>query len=186
MPTPLPLNLPPLDFFDNRMAALKHINHVTLIVDDFEKACAFYEHELGLEPLPAFEFDYPTQFYKLNERQQIHLSEWDDTPSFRGHICLEVDDFNPFFYRMKALNRIDIQPWGRVRRLPDGSMQMFVRDPSQNLLEFIAPPHVPIDDAIFEDELVETHKNMYISDRDDGRGQQSASATLYHENDSSD
>ena len=162
------------------MASIRHLHHVTLIVDDFEAACQFYEHELGLEPLPAFQFDYPTQFYKLNERQQIHLSQWEDQPSFRGHVCLEVDDFSPFFYRMKELDAIDIRPWGRCRRLPDGSMQMFVRDPSKNLIEIIARPDVPVDHAIFEDELVETHKNMYISDRNDARGDQSDSATLYH------
>ncbi len=163
------------------MAHIKHINHVTLIVDDFEKACRFYEHELGLEPLPAFQFDYPTQFFKLNDRQQIHLSEWKDQPSFRGHICLEVDDFNPFFYRMKELGVIDTAPWGKCRRLPDGSSQMFIRDPAGNLLEIICPADVPVDEAIVNDELFETDKNMYVSDRSDGRGLQSGSASLYHE-----
>jgi len=40
------------------MPRATHINHVTLIVDDLAKAAAFYEQELGLEPLPA---DDPTQ-----------------------------------------------------------------------------------------------------------------------------
>ena len=167
------------------MAKIKYLNHVTLIVDDFEKACVFYEQELGLEPLPSFKFDYPAAFYKLNETQQIHLSEWPDQASFRGHVCLEVDDFNPFFYRMKELGAIDTSPWGRCRRLPDGSAQMFVRDPAQNLIEIVCRPDIPLDKAIEEDELFETHKNMYVSDREDKRGIQSESASLYHEKDKS-
>ena len=70
-----------------------YINHVTLVVDDFEKACAFYEHELGLESLPAFTFDFPVQFFKVNDTQQIHITEWEDVPSFRGHVCFHVDAF---------------------------------------------------------------------------------------------
>ena len=70
------------------MARAVKINHVALVVSNLEAACEFYEHELGLEPIPAFLFDYPTAFFKFNEDQQLHLTEWDDTYSFRGHICV--------------------------------------------------------------------------------------------------
>jgi bleomycin resistance family protein len=36
------------------MSTMRQINHVTLIVDDLEAARAFYEGELGFEPLPSF------------------------------------------------------------------------------------------------------------------------------------
>jgi catechol 2,3-dioxygenase-like lactoylglutathione lyase family enzyme len=162
------------------MAQAVHINHVTLIVDDLEKACAFYENELGLEPLPAFNLDFPAQFYRVNERQQLHLTEWPDQPSFRGHLCFQVDDFNAVFYRMRELGAIDITPWGRVRRLPDGAMQMFIRDPSGNLIEISCSPDTPVDEAIFSDELVESGTSVYVSNRDDARGLRGDSATLYH------
>src|SRR5687767_13037558 len=110
------------------MAKLVEIRHVTLVVDHLEEACRFYEEEFGLEKLPTFHLDFPAQFYRINDAQQLHVTEWEDKPSFRGHVCFQVDDFNRIFYRMKARNAIDIRPWGRIRRLPDGSMQMFVRD----------------------------------------------------------
>ena len=157
--------------------ALK-INHVALIVKDLEAACIFYEKELGLEPLPAFLFDYPTAFFKFNDQQQLHLTEWEDTHSFRGHICVQVDDINTLFFRMKALGIIDIQPWGKVRRLPDGAIQMFVRDPSGNLVELSSDPEDPIDLKIFEDELYQ--EGIYVSGRNDFRGYKSKDATLYH------
>jgi len=160
------------------MAKALKINHVALIVKDLEAACIFYEKELGLEPLPAFLFDYPTAFFKFNDQQQLHLTEWEDAHSFRGHICVQVDDINTLFFRMKALGIIDIQPWGKVRRLPDGAIQMFVRDPSGNLVELSSDPEDPIDLKIFEDELYQ--EGIYVSGRNDFRGYKSKDATLYH------
>jgi len=160
------------------MAKAIKINHVALIVKDLEAACIFYEKELGLEPLPTFLFDYPTAFFKFNDQQQLHLTEWEDTHSFRGHICVQVDDINALFFRMKDLGIIDIQPWGKVRRLPDGAIQIFVRDPSGNLIELSSDPEDPIDAKIFEDELYQ--EGIYVSGRNDFRGYKSKYATLYH------
>lgn len=160
------------------MARALKINHVTLIVDSLEKAAEFYQKELGLEPIPAFRFDYPVMFFKFNEEQQLHISEWEDTPSFRGHICVQIDDFNSFFFRMKELDVIDIQPWGKVRKLPDGAMQMFIRDPAGNLVEVSSQPGSDVDPRILEDELYE--EGLYVSNRNDFRGYRSDDATLYH------
>jgi len=160
------------------MARAIKINHVTLIVDNLEKAAAFYQNELGLEPLAAFRFDYPVMFFKFNDEQQLHLSEWEDTPSFRGHICVQVDDFNKIFFRMKELQVIDISPWGKVRKLPDGAMQLFLRDPAGNLVEISSAPGSEIDPLILEDELYE--EGIYVSNRNDFRGYKSDQATLYH------
>ena len=168
------------------MPRMLRINHVTLVVDDLDEACRFYEEEFGLEALPAFKFDYPAQFYKINDEQQLHLTEWEDRPSFRGHVAIQVSDFTECFRRMKARGAIDIAPWGKVRRLPDGVMQMFVRDPSGNLVEIVCPPGDDVDESIFEEEIVESESDLYVSGRDDARGLQSDDATLYHDDASGD
>lgn len=157
---------------------IKSINHVTLIVDDLEKSRDFYTNVLGLEELPAFKFDYPVQFYKISDRQQLHLTEWKDAVSFRGHVCLEIDDFNEAFRKFKELGVIDIQPWGKVRRIAGGAMQMFIRDPAGNLIEISHPHASAVDAQIFEDELVET-ADLYVSGRDDARGTRGEAASLY-------
>ena len=162
------------------MAKVLQIQHVTVIVDHLETACAFYEKELGLEPLPVFDLDFPAQFFKVNESQQIHVTEWEDKPSFRGHLCLHVDDFNSVFFRMKELGVIDTTPWGKVRQLPDGSMQMFVRDPSNNLIEISCPKGPEISPEVWQDELVEEGESLFTSGRGDARGQRGELATLYH------
>jgi catechol 2,3-dioxygenase-like lactoylglutathione lyase family enzyme len=162
------------------MARITKINHVTLIVDQLEKAAAFYEHEMGLEPIAAFVFDYPTAFFKINDEQQLHLTEWEDSYSFRGHLCVEVDDFNAIFWRAKELGIIDTEPWGKVRQLPDGAMQMFLRDPAGNLVEISSNPAFrdQLDPAIFQDELFA--EGLYVSGRNDFRGYKAENATLYH------
>lgn len=162
------------------MANILRINHVTLIVDNLEEACTWYEREFGLEPMPAFPLDFPAQFYALNDEQQLHLTEWEDQPSFRGHVCFQVADFNTVFYRMREQDRIDVTPWGLVRRLPDGAMQMFVRDPSNNLLEISCTPDTPIDPTIFDDNLVQSEVGLFTSNRNDARGLKDDNATLYH------
>ena len=160
------------------MAKVTKINHVTLVVDQLEPAAEFYENEMGLEVIPAFVFDYPTAFFKINDTQQLHLTEWEDKQSFRGHVCVTVDDFNTIFFRMKELGIIDIKPWGKVRKLPDGAMQMFVRDPSNNLVEISSEPNAAIDPAIMEDDLYQ--EGLYVSGRNDFRGYKAENATLYH------
>ena len=94
------------------MTQILAINHVTLIADDLDETCAFYENEFGLEKLPAYNFDYPAQFYRINETQQLHITEFPDKPSFRGHLCVRVDDFMRTFQRMKALDAIDTRALG--------------------------------------------------------------------------
>ncbi|MEJ7619156.1 MAG: VOC family protein [Pyrinomonadaceae bacterium] len=157
---------------------VKNINHVTMIVDDLEKSRDFYTNVLGLEELPAFKFDYPVQFYKINDRQQLHLTEWKDTPSFRGHLCIEIDDFNEAFRKFKALGVIDVQPWGKVRQLATGTMQMFIRDPAGNLIEVSHPSASTVDAEIFQDELFD-RAEVYVSGRDDARGARGEAASLY-------
>ncbi len=162
------------------MAKALSINHVTLVVRDLAEARAFYEQVLGLTPLPTFNLDFPAQFYAINERQQLHITEWDDVYSFRGHVCLQVDDFSSLFATLRARDAVDIAPWGKVRRLPDGAMQLFARDPSGNLLEISCPPETPIDAAIFADALVDPNVGLYVSERNDARGLRGDGATLYH------
>jgi hypothetical protein len=91
-----------------------------------------------------------------------------------------VDDINAIYWRMKELGVIDIKPWGHVRQLPDGPIQMFVRDPSGNLLELSSAPDAKIDPKIFEDELFKP--GIYVSGRNDFRGYKTKDATLYHKN----
>jgi hypothetical protein len=91
------------------------------------------------------------------------MNEMRDERQFRGHFCLVVPDFMGVFKRAKARNAIDLNAWGKVRQLPNGKMQMFVRDPSGNLIEIASTASESIDLAVFHDdlELVEPQRGIY-------------------------
>ena len=68
-----------------------------------------------------------------------------------------------------------------IAKLPDGTYQMFIRDPAGNLIELTAPPGAPVDNDVLKDrELCDAESGLYVSDRDDARGLQSEDASLYH------
>ena len=143
------------------MSADAHIQHVNVNVDDLAAAVAFYRDVLGLALDPTPDQGFESQFFRINARQQIHMNVIADARPFRGHFCLEVADFAGVFARAKAAGAIDVAPWGRVRRLPSGKMQMFVRDPSGNLVEVASQAGAEIDPALHADELVEPRPGVY-------------------------
>ncbi|MEZ6015909.1 MAG: VOC family protein [Planctomycetota bacterium] len=138
-----------------------HIHHINVNVDDLETAVPFYRDVLGLPLDPTPDQGMLSQFFRINARQQIHMNVLSDARAFRGHFCLEVPDFVGVFQRAKAAGAIDLEPWGRVRALPNGKMQMFVRDPHGNLIEIASAPGAVIDAALFQDELVEPERGVY-------------------------
>jgi lactoylglutathione lyase len=154
---------------------VNQIHHVTLMVNDIDAACDFYEQVFGLEAVNMVNLDFPAQFYKIGERQQLHLTEWEDTHSYRGHVCFQVDDFMALYRTAKARDIIETHAWGKVRMLPDGGMQMFLRDPSGNLIEVSCKTGTPVDADIFDDShLVERERGIFMSGRNDPRGRRRA------------
>ena len=125
------------------------------MVDDLAAADAFYGDVLGLEQVVAPELGFPATFFKVNETQELHINELDDLRPERAHFCLRVADFDALFARTHALGIIETETWGKVRRLPTGVMQMFVRDPAGNLIELSCEADQPVDPAMFELDLVE-------------------------------
>ena len=137
------------------------IQHVNVHVDDLDAAVAFYREVLGL-PLDATpDQGFPSQFFRLDGGQQIHMNQIEDAQQFRGHFCLVLPDFQGIFHRAKAAGAIDVKPWGKVRRLPSGKMQMFVRDPSGNLIEIASTAEERMTPALFADPLVEPRPGVY-------------------------
>ena len=135
---------------------MSRIHHVTLMVGDLAVARDFYLREFGFTERHVDGLDYPGAFLRINNHQELHLAELPDgAPSYRGHFCLRVPDFSATFRRMKELDLIDCAPWGRIRELPDRSLQLYVRDPSGNLVEITSEPadRHRIDAAIFADAL---------------------------------
>lgn len=111
-------------------------NHVSIHAVDLEESTRFYEHVFGMERIPTYNFAFPVQYLKLGE-QQLHLFTREDAvaPTYH-HIAIDVDDFEAAYEKAQEL---EIQDRGvfstHVYELPDGSVQLYIRDPSGNLVE---------------------------------------------------
>lgn len=159
------------------MSNSRILQHVNILVDDLDQGVAFYRDLVGLELDETPDHDFPSQFFRIGGKQQIHMNEYKDVRPFRAHFCIIVDDFNTVFERMKAAGVIDIEPWGKIRRLPSGAMQMFCRDPSGNLVEIASRPGDPIDDEILNDGervQISDDNQLYQSGREEHRRGKSA------------
>jgi lactoylglutathione lyase len=141
------------------------IQHVNVNVDNLDAAIPFYRDVLGLPLEDTPDQGFRCQFFRIGSTpQQIHMNEMRDERQFRGHFCLVVPDFMGVFRRAKAKGAIDVRAWGKVRQLPNGKMQMFVRDPSGNLIEIASTAAETLDLATFqnEKELVEPRRGIYF------------------------
>jgi catechol 2,3-dioxygenase-like lactoylglutathione lyase family enzyme len=137
------------------------LQHVNVNVDDFPRAVAFYRDVLGLELDATPDQGFRSQFFRLAGAQQIHLNELADDHAFRGHFCLVAPDFVGVFRRAQAAGAIDLRPWGKIRRLPSGAMQMFVRDPAGNLIEIASARDAEIPAEIMRDPAFEPRPGVY-------------------------
>ena len=130
-----------------------NIQHVNLSVDDLGAAVAFYTDVIGLGLAATPALSFPAQFIAINDYQEIHINEVPDAPPERAHFCLRVADFNGVFRRAQAAGVIDTVTNGPARRLSSGTIQMFVRDPSNNLVEIACDADQPVDADILADDV---------------------------------
>jgi YD repeat-containing protein len=84
--------------------------------------------------------------------QQLHLFERETGPPRYHHFALDVDDFEAAYLKAKELGLLDTGTFGApVRELPDGAVQMYVRDPAGNLVEIDWPDVSSLDRSVVTD-----------------------------------
>ena len=105
--------------------------------------------------------------------QQLHLFKSESSAPRSHHFALDVDDFEAAYLKAKELELLDDETFGAaVRELPDGAVQMYIRDPAGNLVEVNWPDVSTLDRSVITE----------IRSVADERPQwgEAASATLYH------
>ena len=127
------------------------LNHVSIHARDLEESVRFYVEVFGMEPIPTYGFAFPVQYLRLGDLQ-LHLFERDtDAPAFH-HIGINVDDFEGAYLRAKELGILERESFFEdMYELPDGSVQMYVRDPAGNLVEIDWPDVNTLDRSLFPD-----------------------------------
>jgi lactoylglutathione lyase len=128
------------------------INHVSIHAQDLERSAAFYEQLFGMERIPTPTFAFPVVWLRLGH-QQLHLFVRSDAqpPQFH-HVGLNVDDFETVYWRAREQRLRDESAFfSGMYELPDGSVQLYLRDPAGNLVEVDWPDADTLDTRIRED-----------------------------------
>ncbi len=137
-----------------------------------EESLRFYIDVFGMERLPSPDFSQHVEWLRLGE-QQLHLFLRETPAPEFHHIALDVDDFEAAYLKAQELGLLDEDAFGAgVRELPDGAVQMYIRDPAGNLVEIDWPDVTTLDRSV-----IGTIRRI-----DDERPQtgEAARATLYH------
>ena len=126
-------------------------NHVSLVAHDLERSVRFYTEIFGMERIATYTFAFPVQYLRLGDLQ-LHLFERDAPAPAYHHIGIDVDDYEEAYRRARELEILEKESFfSDMYELPDGSVQMYVRDPSGNLIELDYPYADRIDRSVVTD-----------------------------------
>jgi catechol 2,3-dioxygenase-like lactoylglutathione lyase family enzyme len=113
------------------------LNHVSISAADLEESTRFYEQLFGMERIPTPRFTHTAVQWLRVGNLQLHLFLDDAPPTRRHHIGLTVDDFDAAY---RAVKERMTGPWGmQLVELPSGQVQLYFRDPGDNLIELNWP-----------------------------------------------
>jgi catechol 2,3-dioxygenase-like lactoylglutathione lyase family enzyme len=123
-------------------------NHVSIHAVDLEESVRFYTEVLGMEKIDTYTFAFPVQYLRLGDLQ-LHLFQRDTPAPQFHHIGVDIDDFEGAYQKAKELGIHDSDAFfSDVYELPDGSVQMYIRDPSGNLVELDWPDVTTLDKSV--------------------------------------
>jgi catechol 2,3-dioxygenase-like lactoylglutathione lyase family enzyme len=112
------------------------INHVSVSARDLDESLDFYIELLGAERIPAPDFGVPVAWMALG-RTQLHLFESDVKPLSHHHLGITVDDLEPVYRAAERRDAFDRETFGNhLVELPGDVVQLYVRDPAGNMVEF--------------------------------------------------
>ena len=120
------------------------INHVSISALDLEESTRFYVDVLGMERIPTPTFASPVQWLRVGD-MQLHLFVDDAPAPARHHLGITIDDFDAAYEAVKA-RAADTWGWQLVE-LPSGQVQLYFRDPANNLVELNWPDVSTLDRA---------------------------------------
>jgi YD repeat-containing protein len=120
-------------------------NHVGIVAVDLDASVDFYVSVFGMERIPTYTFAFPTQYLQLGAFQLHIFQRPTAAPEFH-HIAIDVDDFHEAYRRLSSLGVLDTEAFfSPIYELPDGSVQLYARDPAGNLVEVDWPDATTLD-----------------------------------------
>jgi catechol 2,3-dioxygenase-like lactoylglutathione lyase family enzyme len=115
---------------------IRELNHVAIHIANVGRSVAFYGEILGFAAIPRPSFDFPGAWFRLGEKQELHLigdRNQDVTSHPRGtHFALAVTSIE----EVEQLLRSKGLTFSGPKKRPDGALQIFLQDPDGHYLEF--------------------------------------------------
>jgi catechol 2,3-dioxygenase-like lactoylglutathione lyase family enzyme len=143
--------------------------HVSINAHDLDESVRFYQELFGMEEVPAPDFPFSIRWLRVGDLQ-LHLVESEESAPGAHHFALEVDDFEAAYKKARELGiTYESGYFSYVYELPDGAVQLYVRDPSENMVEINWPDITTLDRSVITEEI---HKVP-------AETEEAAKATLY-------
>jgi len=126
-------------------------NHISISARNLEESVRFYTDFFGMEKIPTYNFAFPVQYLRVGDLQ-LHLFQRETPAPEFHHFGLNVDNFEHFYLKAKELDIQDNSAFfSDIYELPDGTVQMYIRDPAGNLVEIDWPDVTTLDRSIITD-----------------------------------
>jgi catechol 2,3-dioxygenase-like lactoylglutathione lyase family enzyme len=115
-----------------------YVNHVAVPVDDVDRAVGFYVDWFGATVVPSPRFPVPAAWILLG-KVQVHLVQHPGPPSRAYHFAVTIEDREQFESTYRRADReglLERETFPNpIYQLPNGNVQMWLRDASDNLVE---------------------------------------------------
>ena len=109
--------------------------HVSISARDLDESIRFYRDFFGMEEVPSPDFSGPVRWLRVGGLQ-LHLFLDENPAPDRHHFAFDVDDFEAAYVKAQEMGvQVTSGNYSTVRELPDGAVQMYIRDPAGNLVE---------------------------------------------------
>jgi catechol 2,3-dioxygenase-like lactoylglutathione lyase family enzyme len=108
------------------------INHVSISAKDLDESARFYEEVFGMERIPTPDFGQPVRWLRVGD-VQLHLILNPDATPGSHHLGLTIDDFDSAYNAVRE--HADATFGWSLVELPSGQVQLYFRDPGENLIE---------------------------------------------------
>lgn len=126
-------------------------NHVSVHAHDLDESARFYTEIFGIEEIPTPNFPFPVRWMRLGDLQ-LHLFESEEPAPKGHHFGINVDDFEAAYQKVTELGVREKKGFfSKVYELPDGAVQMYIRDPAGNMVELNWPNVDKIDRSVVPD-----------------------------------